>query len=802
MMQTSTLIITTPPQYHYYLYPPINNTNTLSSSSSSSSVSSSSKKKSKVISTANRTISNVSINSVSTSSSSSYPSCESQPPDNDYQQSSQIPLNAEDETLSSSTVSIAHNNIMNNKTHQKKVVHSALIDWKLKSSSEVNGDSTTKTKPVILSDSVQAFWPPPPSPSTLGKHSGLTTAEQAKQSESIPIPNHILSSSYNNESMNANHTDLLSTKEEIRSYTEEHRFNSGCLRNASDTSLEDTQASYTERLREKSRSISMNGPNDMLSNFKRSVSKDALNDGHMRSNMHLNFQEIPSRSEHVLRPKSAGQQTRTAHIISRSPAIENDFQSKREFFENRTYTDNTSSNLSLTSIQTNILPTKPKIYTLSPSTSQTNNNNRHLPHQTLSNNSPQRSITRQLQPPSTPPPLPPPMIPPAPASSEAYFESTLNQTSFVPIPTIRKPVRIVKAIQRSSPPTPDLSLLTSRPLTTSKTYSLAKPGLFSASPISSAQKLPSKSSTTTPRRFPSRDENDLQSNLKEFLLRYSHNHSLNELDRLTISNDYHLSTDYARSLFPIPDRLRRIRSRQSSGGDTSSITTSSNSSSDYIHRTVSNDSCIFDDDDTLRQAEDLLCSLKKRLESLKENQRIIHEETEDNKILGAKLISIIESTAEPNEIEKFKLHINEIDTITSVLLKLSSRLAKVDNDLSSLPENSEQIKASLIDRREKAQQKHDEAKSLKDGIDRRSRTVTTILRKYFSNEQYDDYEHFIRMKSALLIDGKENEENISIIEKQIDIFNHILMTDYPHVSTGNSAGNLQTNSWKPISSTA
>lgn len=190
------------------------------------------------------------------------------------------------------------------------------------------------------------------------------------------------------------------------------------------------------------------------------------------------------------------------------------------------------------------------------------------------------------------------MIPPAPTSSEAYFESTLNQTSFIPTPTIRKPVRIVKAIQRSSPPTTDLSVLTTRPLTTSKTYSLAKPGLFSASPISSAQKLPNKSSTTTIRR----DENDLQSNLKEFLLRYSHNHSLNELDRLTISNDYHLSTDYTRSLFPIPDRLRRIRSRQSSGGDTSSITTSSNSSSDYIHRTVSNDSCIFDDDDTLRQA--------------------------------------------------------------------------------------------------------------------------------------------------------------------------------------------------------
>jgi hypothetical protein len=198
---------------------------------------------------------------------------------------------------------------------------------------------------------------------------------------------------------------------------------------------------------------------------------------------------------------------------------------------------------------------------------------------------------RQLLPPPTPP------IPPPPA--EPYFESSPNQTSFYPPPAIRKPVRIVKAIQRSPPPVNE-PILTNRPLAAPKTYSLAKPGLFSASPINSSQKLPNKSLNTN-RRFQLRDENDLQFNLKEFLLRYSHNHSSNDLARLTISNDYHLSTDYTRALFPIPDRLRRIRSRQSSGGDTSSITTSSNSSSDYIHRTVSNDSCIFDDD-TLRQA--------------------------------------------------------------------------------------------------------------------------------------------------------------------------------------------------------
>ena len=52
----------------------------------------------------------------------------------------------------------------------------------------------------------------------------------------------------------------------------------------------------------------------------------------------------------------------------------------------------------------------------------------------------------------------------------------------------------------------------------------------------------------------------------------------------------------------------------------------------------------------------------------------------------------MESNAQSNEIEKFKLHINEIDTITSILLKLSHRLAKIENDLLLLSDNDEQNK--------------------------------------------------------------------------------------------------------------
>ena len=46
-------------------------------------------------------------------------------------------------------------------------------------------------------------------------------------------------------------------------------------------------------------------------------------------------------------------------------------------------------------------------------------------------------------------------------------------------------------------------------------------------------------------------------------------------------------------------------------------------------------------------------------------------------------------------IEKFKLHINEIETITSVLLKLSTRLAKVENDLLMITDDNDQIKVDF-----------------------------------------------------------------------------------------------------------
>jgi hypothetical protein len=58
------------------------------------------------------------------------------------------------------------------------------------------------------------------------------------------------------------------------------------------------------------------------------------------------------------------------------------------------------------------------------------------------------------------------------------------------------------------------------------------------------------------------------------------------------------------------------------------------------------------------------------------------------------------------------------------------------------------------------------------------------------------------MKSTLLMDAKDIEENISIVEKQIEILNNLSRTDFHNLHTLNNDESLKSNSLKILSSTA
>ena len=123
-------------------------------------------------------------------------------------------------------------------------------------------------------------------------------------------------------------------------------------------------------------------------------------------------------------------------------------------------------------------------------------------------------------------------------------------------------------------------------------------------------------------------------------------------------------------------------------------------------------------------------------------------------------MQIVENHAEQREIDKFKLHLTEIETITSVLLKLSSRWSNIEN---ALRKSSEQNKGTLVEQRDKIRKKHDEAKYLKEGIDRRTRALCLLFRKYFSDEQSDAFERFLRLKSRLMLETKDIEDEEELL---------------------------------------
>ena len=85
----------------------------------------------------------------------------------------------------------------------------------------------------------------------------------------------------------------------------------------------------------------------------------------------------------------------------------------------------------------------------------------------------------------------------------------------------------------------------------------------------------------------------------------------------------------------------------------------------------------------------------------------------------------------------------------------------------SSPDLIELFQKMTLDKRERLQVKHTEAKQLKEDIDKRSDTVSGFLRQSLSAEELNDYAYFIKMKSKLTIELQELEDKITLGQEQI-----------------------------------
>ncbi|NXK61623.1 SHRM1 protein, partial [Sylvietta virens] len=166
---------------------------------------------------------------------------------------------------------------------------------------------------------------------------------------------------------------------------------------------------------------------------------------------------------------------------------------------------------------------------------------------------------------------------------------------------------------------------------------------------------------------------------------------------------------------------------------------------------------------------ELMASLQSRLQALWEEQELLLSEVRECARWGEELEAVVRGLCKPNEFERYLMFIGDLEKVLSLLLCLSSRLARVQNAISRVDGSTgAEEKQSLNERHKLLSRQREDAKDLKENLDRRERVVSGILAKYLTEEQLQDYQHFVQVKTSLLIEQKDLEEQIKFFEEQLE----------------------------------
>ncbi|NXP09608.1 SHRM1 protein, partial [Thinocorus orbignyianus] len=166
---------------------------------------------------------------------------------------------------------------------------------------------------------------------------------------------------------------------------------------------------------------------------------------------------------------------------------------------------------------------------------------------------------------------------------------------------------------------------------------------------------------------------------------------------------------------------------------------------------------------------ELISSLRSKLQMLWEERELVLLEAQECRERGEELEAVVRELCKPNEFERYLMFIGDLEKVVSLLLCLSSRLARVQNALRRIDGNTDaEEKQSLNERHELLSRQREDAKDLKENLDRRERVVAGILAKYLSEQQLRDYRRFVQDKTSLLIEQKDLEEQIKFFEEQLE----------------------------------
>ncbi|XP_062493937.1 protein Shroom1 [Pezoporus occidentalis] len=174
------------------------------------------------------------------------------------------------------------------------------------------------------------------------------------------------------------------------------------------------------------------------------------------------------------------------------------------------------------------------------------------------------------------------------------------------------------------------------------------------------------------------------------------------------------------------------------------------------------------DDITAKKLE-LVARLQSKLQTLYGERELVLSEARACAVRGAELEALVQDVCRHNEFERYLMFIGDLEKVVSLLLCLSSRLARVQNAMRRIDGNTDaEEKQSLHERHKLLSRQREDAKDLKENLDRRERVVSGILAKYLSAQQLQDYRCFVQDKTSLLIEQKDLEEQIKFFEEQLE----------------------------------
>ena len=147
----------------------------------------------------------------------------------------------------------------------------------------------------------------------------------------------------------------------------------------------------------------------------------------------------------------------------------------------------------------------------------------------------------------------------------------------------------------------------------------------------------------------------------------------------------------------------------------------------------------------------------------------LKEKEKKNVEVGSFLLKRLQTEASDQEVDKYKLHVEEVDKITSLILGLASRLSRLDLSQIITKEGTEMVRGlayndnvhlnvhvqnSHKSKKEKLLEQMTEAKMLHKNIEKRGMAVGSLLRQYFTSAEYEQYTTFMKTKAMLILQNK------------------------------------------------